>query len=55
MSIKKRLHPKPHVTRKLIQARMEVGLYDRLRVKLKRERISIQDFFEAAARSFLDQ
>lgn len=53
MNIKKHL-PKP-VERKLIQARIERGLYDKLRAKLKREEVEIRDFFEACAKAYLEE
>ena len=51
MNIKKYLPRK--VERKLIQARIEADLYEKLRAKLKKENVEIQDFFEAAAKAYL--
>jgi hypothetical protein len=53
MNIKKHL-PRP-VERKLIQARIDRGLYDKLRARLKKDDIDIRDFFEAAAKAYLDE
>lgn len=53
MNIKKYL-PKP-VDRKLIQARIEAGLYEKLRIRLKKDGVQIADFIEAAARAYLDE
>jgi len=53
MNIKKHL-PKP-VDRRLLQARIEKTLYDKLRTKLKKESVEIKDFMEAAIKSYLDE
>lgn len=53
MNIKKYL-PKP-TERKLIQARIEAGLYEKLRVALKKDGIEIKDFIEAAAKAYLEE
>lgn len=53
MNIKKHL-PKP-VERRLIQARIEKGLYDKLRAKLKKDGIEIKDFLEASAKAYLEE
>jgi len=53
MNIKKHL-PKP-IDRKLIQARIEAGLYNKLRAKLKKDDVEIRDFIEAAAKAYLEE
>jgi hypothetical protein len=53
VNIKKHL-PKP-VERKLIQARIERALYDKLRAKLKKDGVEIKDFLEAAAKAYLEE
>lgn len=53
MNIKKHL-PKP-IERKLIQARIEAGLYDKLRARLKRDGVQIADFVEASAKAYLEE
>lgn len=53
MNIKKYLS-KP-VERKLIQARIEKGLYDKLRARLKKDDVQIADFIEAAAKAYLEE
>jgi hypothetical protein len=53
MNIKKHLPRK--ADRKLIQARIEVGLYQKLRVRLKKDDVDIKDFFEAAAKAYLEE
>lgn len=52
-SIKKYLPQKQE--RKLIQARIDADVYEKLRAKLAKEKIDIKDFIEAAARAFLDE
>lgn len=53
MNIKKHL-PKP-IDRKLIQARIETGLYNKLRAKLKKDDVDIRYFIEAAAKAYLEE
>lgn len=53
MNIKKHL-PKP-VERKLIQARIEATLYNKLRAKLKKDGVEIKDFIEASAKAYLEE
>lgn len=53
MNIKKHL-PKP-VERSLIQARIDKALYDKLRARLKKNKIDIKNFIEAAAKAFLEE
>jgi hypothetical protein len=54
MSIKKNLPVKPEA-RKLLQARVDPGLYNALRSKLGRESVEIREFFEAAIKSYLEE
>jgi hypothetical protein len=53
MNIKKHL-PKPE-ERRLLQARINAAIYDKLRAKLKKEGIEIKDFMEAAAKAYLEE
>ena len=53
MNIKKYL-PK-QIERKLIQARIEAGLYAKLCAKLKKDDVYIKDFIEAAAKAYLEE
>ena len=55
MNIKKFLKKEAEPERKLIQARIDADLYDRLRAKLKKDEIEIREFFEAAARAYLEK
>lgn len=52
MSIKKHL-PQP-TTRKLLQARIDAALYDKLVSRLKKDGVQIKAFVEASAKSYLE-
>ena len=55
MNIMKHLKKPNAVELKLLQARIEKGLYDKLRAALKKDGLEIKDFMEAAAKSYLEE
>lgn len=53
MNIKRYLKKKE--APKLIQARMDPDLHEKLRIKLKLDGVKIGEFIEAAAKAYLDE
>ena len=41
--------------KKLLQARIDKDVFHRLRLKLGKNKIKVSEFFEAAARSYLEE
>ena len=54
-NIRKHLKKKDLKEQVLLQGRLDKNLYTRLRLKLGREKISVSDFVEAAAKAFLEE
>jgi hypothetical protein len=56
MGIKKFLKKNtPQPERKLLQARVRLDLYEKLRAKLRRENVDIQEFMEASIQAYLEE